>query len=500
MWFSQNIFHGGILFEASSIRLAWARGAAEGIQVDRLVTFSKESREGALLLKKALEKGIVGDAVLTGAVDSGQVLMRKLQLPVTQPKEVEEVYAYEAEQLLPYPGEEAVVTYEQVESQSSGTLITIFAVKRDYLSKELKEWDKWGVVPERVSAYPVALAALGQLLLPDHSLYFIFYVGATQSCCVLVKEGKAMAASASSLGEADLGQEGGVANLVQWLTQARFSLSKQVEEAESADFVFFGEAVASEERRVLLEEKLNKPSLPPAFDRVRGALPDEVRTFAVPIGLALLGEREKHPDFRKGEFAYPYLWKRALRALSRTFVLGLVLALALLAVGTLSLRRHMESIREGYANLEKVSEVMSLNPQDDYQEADAQDLLFKLSDLRQGAESEGELFSLYPNVPKVSDVLAWLNTLAQGRGIEMKRFSYRMVKRPTRAQPQESYQAQVELEIVAASPQQAREFHESLLEDNPIVDQTGRVSWSVSAGRYLASFRLKELYIPRGSR
>ena len=112
-----------------------------------------------------------------------------------------------------------------------------------------------------------------------------------------------------------------------------------------------------------------------------------------------------------------------------------------------------------------------------------------------------QIFPLQPNVPLVSDVLAWLSThnsfvQKEGAGskdsLRIESLSYTMVKRPEPSKKQEKYQVKIELEVSSPTPKSAREFHDALIEPNDFVDPKGEVKWSSSRDRYKTSFFLKD--------
>jgi type IV pilus assembly protein PilM len=74
--------------------------------------------------------------------------------------------------------------------------------------------------------------------------------------------------------------------------------------------------------------------------------------------------------------------------------------------------------------------------------------------------------------------------------IQLKSFSYKMVKRPEPNKEREKYQVKVEIEFATATPRYAREFHDILLAPNDIIDPKEGVKWNVEKDSYRASFFL----------
>lgn len=109
-------------------------------------------------------------------------------------------------------------------------------------------------------------------------------------------------------------------------------------------------------------------------------------------------------------------------------------------------------------------------------------------------------FPMLPTVPKVSDVLAWISAhptfIHEGKvkdGIEVLSIHYQMLKYPTVDQKNIPYEAQVEIEFTASIPRLAREFHESLLKENPMTHTKKPIQWHAQGNKYRATFTLKNL-------
>lgn len=109
-------------------------------------------------------------------------------------------------------------------------------------------------------------------------------------------------------------------------------------------------------------------------------------------------------------------------------------------------------------------------------------------------------FPILPTVPKVSDVLAWISAhpafINKGtlkEGMEILSIHYQMLKYPTVDQKNIPYEAQVEIEFIAAIPRLAREFHEALLKENQMIDTKKPVQWQAQGNKYRAVFTLKPL-------
>jgi type IV pilus assembly protein PilM len=130
------------------------------------------------------------------------------------------------------------------------------------------------------------------------------------------------------------------------------------------------------------------------------------------------------------------------------------------------------------------------------------DIQLRMEIISKELQSNPDLFPLQPNVPRVSDFLAWLAQHSKVIDpeqpespplITLESFSYNMIKRPDMTKRQEKYQVKVEMEFDAANSRAAREFHDALLSPNPFIDPKGDVKWmTTSQGKYKATFFLKD--------
>ena len=107
-----------------------------------------------------------------------------------------------------------------------------------------------------------------------------------------------------------------------------------------------------------------------------------------------------------------------------------------------------------------------------------------------------DLYPLVANTPKLSDLLVWLSGIAEN--IELSSLQYSLVKRPDKTKPKEHYQVKVDMEFTAESATDARKFHQQLLAPNPFIDPKSEVKWSLTGGKWRASFFLKDktVYFP----
>lgn len=483
--------------------------------------------------------------ILVAAADANDVLIRPLYMPLIKEKDIEAAFTFQAEPILPYPVEQAILTRQQLNQTAEGTNLTVFSLKKDLIEKKLETWQQIGVEPEQISCIQMALANFGKVYLKQDKPYLILHIGPSWSTCVLVKEGKLIASYAHQEGielirnlfkeknksddtefleEEDFFNSApeiqeSIKRLQQSLARMIFALIKECRGETLAGLLMTGEAIDIPGLEEKLTEKLELPLLQ-CEDLPQDTINSkDRRSYAVPIGLGI-GALEKSIDFRKDEFSFPHPWRRMAIPLGSYFILMLLLTLTFYAFGKqylhwkedllkqeyVSLLFDMNKSYEGFENtfLAKNSSAREKQGGEIIPIADLtrQDLQERLEFINRDLQASPDSFPLFPNTPTVSDVLAWLSShpmishknkdgSIESR-LQLENFSYSMLKRPAHGKKQEKYQVKVELEFSSPAPKWAREFHDALITSNDYVDPKGEVKWSSNRGRYRTSFYLKD--------
>jgi type IV pilus assembly protein PilM len=503
-------------------------------------------------------RGKLDKNLIVTVLDGSQVLVRPLDIKLKKEKDVEAVIPFQAEPLLPYPLENALLDTMSLSQHGEGTHMTLLAGRKDHLQQHLIFWQTFQIEPEVVSALPTALLFFSKLIIPSDAPHYIVHLGATQTTCVVVKQGQLIASQSIDIGcqklveayrqdlKLEEGQTGGTLSqidfshivekqqpalhqaIVNWrreILRLFYALEKQAKEGPITDVLLSGDGVAYPHLGNLLLKESHKhfvsPWEPPHFS----CSMEQLQLYAVPIGAALSAlpnGNEDQVNFRQGEFEYPRPWKRLKKPLGIYASLCLFLAFSAYVCGQAyssykenELRKEYVSLiglmNKSYSAVEKEYRAKAPYPEsiDDKEiplsMLKGKDLLQRLQFLRLLLKEAPSTFPLQPNVPLVSDVLAWLSMHPSVRGsqeqegkgplpspLEIETFHYTMVKRPEIKKPQEKYQVKVEIEFTSPTPKLAREFHDALIAPNDFVDAKGEVKWSSNKGKYRASFFLKD--------
>lgn len=135
--------------------------------------------------------------LVVSALDAREVLIRPLELKLTNERDIEAVLGFQVEPLLPYPLESASIDKITLSKNDQGTLLSILVARKDHIQAHLEKWKQLKIEPEVISCVPVALASFADATIPPSSNpIYIFDFGLEFTTCVLAKEGKVLAAHA----------------------------------------------------------------------------------------------------------------------------------------------------------------------------------------------------------------------------------------------------------------------------------------------------------------
>lgn len=488
-------------------------------------------------------------ALFITGLSTEQTLIRPLDVKLTKVRDIDAVLNFQAEPLIPYPIENAIIDRWILGTDGDTTHLSVLSVRKDHLQEHLRFYESIKIQPEVVSCYPAALATFCRYFTEHTGPAFVIHLAHKTLSFLLVEDGKVVAAYSVPGGSEPLlkAMKGlskeqiaavdyntlakgsplseAVDTLHQVLTRALFALTKQSRSKEVNSLLITGEGANSGNLPAHLAQVLKKElikAVPPPNSSVT---PQALLTYAVPIGeaysaLPLPASREQI-NFRRGEFAYPNPWRRLKKPVSIYISCCVFLAIAIALIGHAVLAYQDHRVKEEYATLLQMMEknhrsfeiemqgkaptpeLLAEPPPIELKNLTPEQLDARLSSLQRIIDSTPDIFPLQPDVPKVSDVLAWVSnhpkavkvdpsTGARTPLLQIETFNYTMTKRPDKTKPKERYQVKVELEFTSPDPQSARGFYDALIEPNEIVDSRGEVSWSAGQGKYRTAFFLKD--------
>lgn len=516
--------------------------SAEGEHVKPLYIEAQKQRLATLLQKH----------LVVTALTTQDVLVRPLELKISKKKDIDAVLTFQAEPLLPYPIEDAVLDKTILHRSKEGCRLTIQAVKKEHLTEHLDAWKTLDIEPELISTAPQALTALANQFCAEENPFYAVFVGLSKSFCILIEQGKLIAAQVITGGVEDLAaalSEGlgldsekarlkladpefnifqlehpavksALENLRIHIARTVYALAKQIRGKEANTLLLTGPGAVISGFVDFVSRSLQKTALKLQENVISGISPTDLHQYALPLGAALnaLPTEKFQVNFRQNEFAYPNPWKRLKRPMAIYILLCCVLAAVLVLFGQVYNRYKEDEIRYQYLDLLNVMNKpygqfekefkAKTSPDQETGEIkelsllNADEIKNRLTYLEKEIQATPQTYPLLPNIPLVSDVLAWLSTHPSfvgkqendllAPGLQIESFSYMLVKRPEPTKKQEKYQVKVELEFSSPTPKIAREFHDALIAPNEIVDAKGEIKWNSNKDRYRTSFYLKD--------
>lgn len=464
-------------------------------------------------LRSLISKSLVGTALHTH-----DVLVRPLEIKLTKEKDIDAVLDFQAEPLLPYSVEHGVVDRIIISQQKESSFLTVLVARKDHLGTHLEEWQTLDIEPEVVSCEPAALAAFSSHFAPTEETHIICHLGMDHTSCCIVEQGKLKSAQAIRHGIAPFGVEPdfgskALENYRLEITKILLSLSKNV---KSPAILFTGEGASIPKLPEFLNKKFNKTIIQPKENSLFPLTTSQLQKYAIPIGVALttLPKAQNQVNFRQQEYAYPDPWKRTKKPLVAYLMLCVGLAITISLFSKAYVGNQGDRLKQEYIELLVFMKKPYLSFEAEFDGLDPKfltqlDIHKRLTSLDKAIKATPDVYPLLPNVPRVSDVLAWLSThpIASAKEkqdgtllprMQLQSFSYKMVKRPNQNKKKEKYQVKVDLEFTTPVPRYAREFNDALRAPNEIVDLAGEIKWSADEGKYRASFFLKDkTYYPK---
>lgn len=549
----------GLALEGGMLKAAFVVAEKGQFTISRLLEtpvplLNDDPEKPPQVYPEAIELKSLADRYLTiSALPASDVLVRRMRLKLTKEKDIDEAFAFQAEPLLPYPIDQAVLDKFTIEKQDGTTLLGFLAAKKESVSKHLAQYEAFQIDPEVVSTETIALAYFSAVFSNPAEMQFVVHIGRKSSLCALLRMGKLAASHVVAAGWEELLESFkqdraptelkaadlfaidlsaidpflkkhlnvACAALLQKIQWTYMAATKELKPSEAPSLVVVGEGANLLGMPEKLAAALALP-LSPVKESYSKTPETEVKSFAIPIGLALSAQPKLGPtiNFRRDELAFASPWKRFKKPISLYIALCAVLAAALYFFGISYLTYREDGLKDRYLSLLSLaqkpydkfeSQYETKYPSPQYSEnplsineLNAGELQQRLEFLEKEIRAMPDTFPLFPNTPRVSDLLAWLSVhpvLTCGEndkeGEECPTFTietlnYTLVKRPELNKKNEKYQVKVDMEFSTSSPRLAREFHDALITPNDLIDPKGEVKWNATKGKYRTSFFLKD--------
>jgi len=375
---------------------------------------------------------------IVSGLSAKDVILRRIHLKLKTKREILSALPFQLEQHLPFPPKDTLVI-PTLHLGKEGSDVDLLATTKDKLDSHLQSLREKDVDPDVITAEPIALFRFAQYLFPEHASLLIYH---PKSGTLAVMKDRALVAF-QTVREIDL-------------QRALAYIQKKYPEIEQ----ILNIGATSIETSLQCLKVENEDWIP----------------YAIAIGLALdaAKEDEQSRQFRYGPLRAQRHKKREKKKMVGFFVCCALFCASVLTFGHL----YLKSERETFLTSLHLPEGSSLQ---------------QISQELERAVRKKEQVSLaLSNVLPVHEVLAWLSSHPKlGEDASITRLQYQITKCPRLGNKTKVFAAKVDVEFTTGLPRVARNFHESLLQDQIHVDKRHEVRFSSEHGLYKVSFYLK---------
>lgn len=466
------MFYIGITLEKDVFRVAILKKEKQSVLVESVHTFPYGSDNVKLFYN--LPPFHTGKEIcIASGLSSSETFIRKLYLPLKDKRKILAALPFQLESLIPFPSDALIICALFKSLSKQMTSVTVIAAAKENLTLQLESLKHLDIAVDVVSCAPNALMRFGRWAHPEENKILTIDIRDQKLCCVVFEGNEIILSQTITFCSNDqvaidleklsafLTQKGAIDQSTPWI------LTGEIDFAEQISSVFRGERL-----KIMEDPKC-----------------------VVSIGFALdaMSQDQYCVQFCQKEFTPAHtLEKRKKKGFAYlAFCLGA--ALLMLTGSTWMQNKKLShlayklqgclptSLSKGsFATLDEIEE--------------------KIIRWESSLRGPKNAFAFVPDVPVVSDILAWLSAhpaLAtedggQKEGLEIKSVHYTLTKYPKVGETSSPYFAQTELEFFSKTPRAARDFHEALLKGDKIVNAKKDVKWQTQNQTYNAAFELNK--------
>lgn len=433
-----------------------------------------EEIEGDLAEQKlALSLRGKGCEVVTG-LKSADLLVRSLELPLQEKRSILKALPFQAENLLPYPLDEAIILPQITKTGKKRSRVTLFSALKGKVNDHIAFFRSCYKSPHYVSAEPQALARVQNHFFPQEKEVAFLHIGDAEALFVCLEKGSILFASALDFrSEEELQCE--LLKTLLYLEQKKISSQRFIISGETSKCASF-----------LIEKGFTLLDWPPEAESI---LP-----YLIPFGLALdaLYADRKSLQFCQEEFACSEHYNKAKEG-GRLLIFLSMTCLALMGAFGKAYLAHQEKLLD-----QRLATLVDQRGKNfpELSSVDLKNLAFseKFEKVSKILKKEHLASKLYQPPPLLSDFLAYLSAhpnLSDDKGIEIDHLQYELLSFPTVERPQDPYQVKVTLTFRAKTPLSASQFYDALREGDNMIDSREEIQWSRNETGYQVSFFLR---------
>src|ERR1700733_8589533 len=335
--------------------------------------------------EKELYYNVKRSLVIT-ALSTSETLIRNLEIQLTKESDIDEVLEFQSETILPFPIDTCIVDRIVFDKRKENTLLSVVAAKKDHIKQHLEQFHALHIEPEVLSCTPSALAAFSGNFSFSEKMHFVIDLGMTETSCLVVENGKLLAAQSYRLGLQDLQTAydhdlnskklpvhdtletmdfSSVKSqtfselhkkIQQWhleITKITYALSKQTRGKEIEEILITGDGASWKNLSSLLLQNLDKKIITPTLNENFSPSEVEAGKFACCIGLALtaMPKAQDQINFRQKEFLFSNPWKRLKLPMAIFLTLCVFFAVILSLFSKVYIANKEDALKREYVEL-----------------------------------------------------------------------------------------------------------------------------------------------------
>lgn len=434
--------------DKATLKTAILKKMGKKCAIQHLHTFTPDDVKPLDILKPHLQPS----PLLKTALPASEILLRELLLSLPNQRAIDKALPFQIESLLPYPPEEALICPHFYKTPEKTTAITLYALKKEYLTTHLAEMAEKEIFPDQVSCVPSALFHYAQWACPQYAALILFHIGEEKSTYIALHSERLILSQTFPFGTTH--------SLPAFQNELQRIAAYLSQKIRDVPLLITGEYTPS-------LHKLIQETLSPFSTFQESAHPE----YAIPLGLAW---EQEGTQFLQGPFQSEKQRKKIQKTTRFCLFASLILSLIVGLGGHLVLQKRKASL-------------VALIPEattDNLEEAvyHWEKTLTK--------KKKPSPFSL--TVPLVSDLLSWLSVHPSLEGIDIENIHYSLSQFPGLGKENEPYEAKVSLKFKATTPRHARIFHDLLLSENSPVNSKLPISWITHDEHYITEFVLSQ--------
>ena len=415
--------------------------------------------------------------ILVTGIDSWDIFLREFSFKLRFKREILSVLPFQIESQLPHPLNELILLPIFHKKKDAATSVSLFALRKERLKKHLESFHHLKVDPDVVSSIPSALSRFAVHYFPDHSSLIVFHLGLEKSSYIAISEGNIILSQTQNFGVLSDSLDAFEKDLERhcvYLKKKCPAISK---------ILITGEAGAGLPVTEMLSKVFGAHFSLLKFSKGH----EKLKKHAIPLGLCLdaFKQDKQSIQFRVG----PFVSEKKIQKRTKWIKNYLAACLGLLLITSVGGQFYLKKKENLLTSL-----LSSVYPEAKNHSMD--DAIFKFES---SLSKDKSSFPYAVNVPKVSDVLAWLGDHPKLAGAQITHLHYLLVKYPKLESPFSPYQAHVELSFKTDSSRMAREFHDALLKGDGIVNAKQEIKWNADQNNYHTSFYLTPLKIKKSA-